>query len=194
MLASGYLFGKHPQFTCFPKVAWSPPSLDSGLHRAGRVVLNPRSAPTILPAEVCLDACKPVKEYVMDLALFWDDVALEANRLSFSTTDGRSVEQAGPILGSRALAIEHLTMHDAYRGSRARGRSTYTSTPARNLRFRRTWGSIYAKPPERPSRPPRTPCGLPCTLTSCVSSTRGSVLSPTFSSRSLPCFTTLSPG
>jgi vanadium chloroperoxidase len=46
-----------------------------------------------------------------DSILFWNDVALEANRVSH--TDG-SKEQNGPPLSSRALAIVHLAMYDAY--------------------------------------------------------------------------------
>jgi vanadium chloroperoxidase len=50
----------------------------------------------------------------MDQVLFWNDVALEANRVSF--TDPTKAEQGGPTLSSRALAIVHLAMHDAYKG------------------------------------------------------------------------------
>ncbi|NJN39322.1 MAG: vanadium-dependent haloperoxidase [Acaryochloridaceae cyanobacterium CSU_3_4] len=49
----------------------------------------------------------------MDSILFWNDVALEANRVSH--TDGKK-EQNGPTLSSRALAIVHLAMYDAYAG------------------------------------------------------------------------------
>lgn len=47
----------------------------------------------------------------MDSILFWNAVALEANRESF--TNGKN-EQPGPTLSSRALAIVHLAMYDAY--------------------------------------------------------------------------------
>lgn len=47
----------------------------------------------------------------MDNILFWNEVALEANRTSF--TNGK-MEQPGPTLSSRALAIVHLAMYDAY--------------------------------------------------------------------------------
>jgi vanadium chloroperoxidase len=47
----------------------------------------------------------------MDPILYWNDVALEANRVSF--TNGKN-EQPGPTLSSRALAIVHLAMYDAY--------------------------------------------------------------------------------
>jgi vanadium chloroperoxidase len=50
---------------------------------------------------------------MIDAILFWNEVALEANRVSH--TDG-SKEQNGPTLSSRALAIIHLAMYDAYAG------------------------------------------------------------------------------
>lgn len=46
-----------------------------------------------------------------DSILYWNAVALEANRTSHTSNDG---EQKGPTLSSRALAIVHLAMHDAY--------------------------------------------------------------------------------
>lgn len=49
----------------------------------------------------------------MDPILFWNEVALEANKVSF--TNGLK-EQEGPTLSSRALAIVHLAMYDAYAG------------------------------------------------------------------------------
>lgn len=49
----------------------------------------------------------------MDPILYWNDVALEANKVSHTATGG---EQTGPTLSSRALAIVHLAMHDAYFG------------------------------------------------------------------------------
>lgn len=48
-----------------------------------------------------------------DPILYWNDVALEANRVSH--TNGNN-EQTGPTLSSRALAIVHLAMYDAYIG------------------------------------------------------------------------------
>ena len=50
-----------------------------------------------------------------DPILFWNDVALEANRTSH--TNGKN-EQTGPTLSSRALAIVHLAMYDAYASAR----------------------------------------------------------------------------
>lgn len=49
-----------------------------------------------------------------DSILFWNAVALEANRVSHSDPDKR--EQNGPTHSSRALAIIHLAMYDAYAG------------------------------------------------------------------------------
>lgn len=49
----------------------------------------------------------------MDLILYWNEVALEANRVSHTNGAG---EQTGPTLSSRALAIVHLAMYDAFAG------------------------------------------------------------------------------
>jgi vanadium chloroperoxidase len=46
-----------------------------------------------------------------DSILYWNGVALEANRVSH--TNGAK-EQTGPTLSARALAIAHLAMYDAY--------------------------------------------------------------------------------
>ena len=51
---------------------------------------------------------------MQDSILFWNAVALEANRVSHSDPDKR--EQNGPTLSSRALAIVHLAMYDAFAG------------------------------------------------------------------------------
>jgi len=51
---------------------------------------------------------------MMDPILFWNDVSLEANRVSH--TDGKDVATLGPTLSSRALAIVHLAMYDAFAG------------------------------------------------------------------------------
>lgn len=57
----------------------------------------------------------------MDPILFWNDVALEANKTDFSFVPegakGPQPEQGGPTLSSRALAITHLAMYDAYAGA-----------------------------------------------------------------------------
>lgn len=59
----------------------------------------------------------------MDPILYWNDVALEANRIDFtigSTSDDPTKkskpEQGGPTLSSRAFGIVHLAMYDAYAG------------------------------------------------------------------------------
>lgn len=49
---------------------------------------------------------------MQDSILFWNGVALEANRVSHSDPDKR--QQNGPTLSSRALAIVHLAMFDAF--------------------------------------------------------------------------------
>jgi len=66
----------------------------------------------------------------MDAILYWNDVALEANKESH--TNGLN-ENTGPTLSSRALAIVHLAMHDAYFGIVTGIYPTYASglpTPA----------------------------------------------------------------
>jgi hypothetical protein len=50
---------------------------------------------------------------IPDPILLWNEVALEANRVSHSNGQG---EQTGPPLSARALAIVHLAMYDAYAG------------------------------------------------------------------------------
>lgn len=55
----------------------------------------------------------------MDHILYWNNIALEANRRDFSNEPGKdkpSPEQGGPTLSSRALAIVHLAMYDAHAG------------------------------------------------------------------------------
>ncbi len=52
-----------------------------------------------------------------DPILFWNQVALEANRVSHTNfADNKSNDQTGPTLSSCALAIVHLAMYDAYAG------------------------------------------------------------------------------
>lgn len=55
---------------------------------------------------------------VDDAILYWNDVALEANRVSHTNGKG---EQTGPTLSARALAIVHLAMYDAFVGADAVG-------------------------------------------------------------------------
>lgn len=56
----------------------------------------------------------------MDHILFWNEVALEANRQDFTVILAGQTkpmpEQGGPTLSSRALAIVHLAMYDAQAG------------------------------------------------------------------------------
>lgn len=49
--------------------------------------------------------------------LYWNAVALEANRRDFTKQPGEKTEQGGPTLSSRALAIIHLAMYDAFAGA-----------------------------------------------------------------------------
>lgn len=59
-----------------------------------------------------------------DAILYWNDIALEANRVSHSNGAG---EQTGPTLSARALGIIHLAMYDAYIGAaKASGQATDT--------------------------------------------------------------------
>jgi Vanadium chloroperoxidase N-terminal domain len=54
-----------------------------------------------------------------DSILFWNQVALDASKADFSTkepTDKMMSQQGGPTRNSRALAIVHLAMYDAYAG------------------------------------------------------------------------------
>ncbi len=55
----------------------------------------------------------------MDHILYWNAVAIEANKRDFSNVPGTnkpSPEQGGPTRSSRALAIVHLAMYDAHAG------------------------------------------------------------------------------
>src|SRR5918995_1040352 len=62
----------------------------------------------------------------MDPILYWNDVAIEANRVSHTNEKG---EQRGPTLSSRALAIVHLAMYDAFVGASQAALSHYLTTP-----------------------------------------------------------------
>lgn len=57
----------------------------------------------------------------MDHILYWNEVALEANRADFTVVPPGQTrpapEQGGPTLSSRALAIVHLAMYDAHAGA-----------------------------------------------------------------------------
>lgn len=65
---------------------------------------------------------------IKDSILHWNQIALEAVKTDFSTSDPTidpSPEQGGPTGTSRALAIVHLAMYDAYVG--ITGGQTYLS-------------------------------------------------------------------
>lgn len=62
----------------------------------------------------------------MGSILYWNAVALEANRISHTK---KPMEQAGPTLSARALAIVHLAMYDAYGGFVPFAQGSYLTTP-----------------------------------------------------------------
>jgi hypothetical protein len=49
-----------------------------------------------------------------DAITYWNSVAQEANRVTHTTGDSREAGARGPAGSSRAFAIVHLAMHDAY--------------------------------------------------------------------------------
>lgn len=61
-----------------------------------------------------------------DQILYWNEVALEANRVSHTT--GLDKGTLGPTLSSRALAIVHLAMYDAYVNTSATALMPYLSS------------------------------------------------------------------
>lgn len=65
---------------------------------------------------------------MQDSILFWNAVAIEANRVSHSDPDKR--QQNGPTLSSRAIAIVHLAMYDAFAGIFGGGLPRYLAAPA----------------------------------------------------------------
>ncbi len=70
----------------------------------------------------------------MDPILFWNAVALEVHRLDFAFEPGadgkpQSPQQNGPTRTSRALAIVHVAMYDAWNGANATGHN-YLGTHA----------------------------------------------------------------
>jgi vanadium chloroperoxidase len=72
-----------------------------------------------------------------DPILLWNKIALEANRVSHTNGQG---EQTGPTLSSRALAIVHLAMYDAFAG--------ITNTPAQLPRYINNPPSVGGATPE----------------------------------------------
>lgn len=68
---------------------------------------------------------------MIDSILHWNQVALDAAKADFTTSDATinpSPEQGGPTRTSRALAIVHLAMYDAYTG--IKGGAKYLSYDA----------------------------------------------------------------
>jgi hypothetical protein len=63
-----------------------------------------------------------------DPILYWNEVALEANRVSH-TTDADSPLIKGPTMSSRALAIVHLAMYDAFIGTSTSTLGAYLNEP-----------------------------------------------------------------
>jgi Vanadium chloroperoxidase N-terminal domain/PAP2 superfamily len=66
---------------------------------------------------------------MIDAILHWNQIALDATKTDFSTSDpsvNPSPEQGGPTRTSRALAIVHLAMYDAYVGIKG-GATKYLS-------------------------------------------------------------------
>jgi hypothetical protein len=61
----------------------------------------------------------------MDHILYWNQVALDANKRDFTPgVHQLKSEQGGPTLSSRALAIVHLAMYDAHAGARTKDGAT----------------------------------------------------------------------
>jgi hypothetical protein len=66
---------------------------------------------------------------MLDSILFWNQVALDAAKNDFSSPDPATLpkpQHPGPTYASRALAIVHLAMHDAYRGIKGTGSAPRT--------------------------------------------------------------------
>lgn len=64
---------------------------------------------------------------MIDSILYWNQVALDAGKIDFSSPDPTTAlmpQQAGPTYAARALAIVHLAMYDAYVGIKGGG-ATY---------------------------------------------------------------------
>src|SRR5581483_2977587 len=62
-----------------------------------------------------------------DPILFWNEVALEVHRRDFSFANGQQPQQGGPTRTSRALAIVHLAMYDAWNGAKMTGKNYLNS-------------------------------------------------------------------
>ncbi|GAB2721151.1 vanadium-dependent haloperoxidase [Nocardia thraciensis] len=64
----------------------------------------------------------------MDQILYWNSVALESDRMAHTVIRNREPGVRGPVGSSRALAITHLAMHDAYFGLVPAPHGTYLTT------------------------------------------------------------------
>ena len=93
-----------------------------------------------------------------DPILLWNTIALEANRVSHTNGMG---EQTGPPLSSRALAIVHLAMYDAFAG--------VVNDPAKLPRYIAT--------------PPSPPAGSGATVEAAVAAAAHATLSKLFPSQ-----------
>lgn len=86
-------------------------------------VTNP---PSVSSTEEPISCAAPAPApAVMDIILYWNAVALEANREAHTVENG---EQRGPTLSARALGIVHLAMHDAFFAIEV-GHAPYMSLP-----------------------------------------------------------------
>ncbi|MBF6172715.1 vanadium-dependent haloperoxidase [Nocardia blacklockiae] len=64
----------------------------------------------------------------MDQILYWNNVALESDRLAHTVSRHGERGVRGPVGSSRALALTHLAMHDAYFGIVPAPHGTYLTT------------------------------------------------------------------
>ena len=64
----------------------------------------------------------------MDQILNWNGVALEADRLAHAELHDSERGARGPIGSSRALAVVHLAMHDAYFTIAPAAQGTYVAS------------------------------------------------------------------
>ena len=61
----------------------------------------------------------------MDSILYWNEVVNEADRTTHTTEAPSEVGAQGPVGSSRAYAIVHLAMHDAYFSINPKPHGTY---------------------------------------------------------------------
>lgn len=76
-----------------------------------------------------------------DPILYWNAVAMEVNRIDH-TGNMEGEHQGGPTLSSRAMAIVHLAMHDAYFAIRG-----VANIPGPNVPPKRTYLAVTPPPP-----------------------------------------------